>query len=108
MLDSITNDHMLDVMHWLPVRQRFQHGVVSLVWQCQLGLAPAYLRDLCRPVSGPMVADPFALMKGVFWLSHLTVQRLCRTAHSLWQPLGFGMISLRSCACSLDCAPIHF
>src|SRR6218665_4162567 len=21
-------------------------------WRCQLGLAPAYLRDLCRPVSG--------------------------------------------------------
>ena len=26
--------------------------VVSLVWRCQLGLAPAYLTDLCRPVSG--------------------------------------------------------
>ena len=43
---------MLDVLHWLPVRQRIQYRVVSLVWRCQLGLAPAYLRDLCRPVSG--------------------------------------------------------
>ena len=33
---------------------------------------------------------------------------LWSTAHSLWRALGFGMISLRSCACSLDCAPIHF
>src|SRR6218665_850773 len=29
-----------------------EHRVVSLVWRCQLGLAPAYLIDLCRPVSG--------------------------------------------------------
>src|SRR6218665_2309045 len=32
----------------------------------------------------------------------LPVQRPCRTAHSLWRALGFGMISLRSCASSLD------
>src|SRR6218665_2034325 len=97
---------MLDVLHWLPVRQRIQYRVVSLLWQCQLGLAPAYLRDLyvgqCRE---PRVADPFALL---FWWSRLPAQRLCRTADSLWRVLGFGMISLRSCACSLDYAPIHF
>src|SRR6218665_2394441 len=56
----------------------------------------------------PRVADPFALLRGVFWWSRLLVQRLCRTAHSLWRAPWFGMISLRSCACYLDCAPIHF
>ena len=49
--DHVTR-YTLDVLHWLPVRQRIQYRVVSLVWRCQLGLAPAYLRDLCRPVSG--------------------------------------------------------
>src|SRR6218665_3989637 len=43
---------MLDVLHWLPFRQRIQYRVVSLLWRYQLGLAPAYLIDLCRPVSG--------------------------------------------------------
>ena len=42
---------MLDVLHWLPVRQRIQYRLVSLVWRFQLDLAPAYLIDLCRPVS---------------------------------------------------------
>src|SRR6218665_1191765 len=67
--DHVTR-YMLDVLHWLPFRQRIQYRVVSLVWRCQLGLAPAYLRDLrdlCRPVLGPRVADPFALLRGVFW-----------------------------------------
>ena len=83
--------------------------VVFLFWRCQLGLALAYLMDLCRSVSGgPGVADPFALLRGEFWWSRLPVKRLCRTAHSRWRALGFGMISLRSCACSLDYVPIHF
>src|SRR6218665_3686456 len=38
--DHVTR-YMLDVLHWLPVRQRIQYRVVSLVWRCQLGLAPA-------------------------------------------------------------------
>ena len=29
-----------------------KYRVVSLVWRCHLGLAPAYLIDLCQPVSG--------------------------------------------------------
>ena len=49
--DHVTR-YMLDVLHWLPVRQHIQYRVVSLVLRCQLGLAPAYLRELCRPVSG--------------------------------------------------------
>ena len=31
----------------------------------------------------------------------LPIQRLCRTAHSLWRAPGFGMVSLRSCICFL-------
>jgi len=108
MLDSITNDHMLDVMHWLPVRQRIQHRVVSLVWQCQLGLAPAYLTDLCRSVSGAWGSWSLRSAERGFWWSRLPVQRLCRTAHSLWRALRFGMISLRSCTCSLDYVPIQW
>src|SRR6218665_3547064 len=40
------------VLHWLPIRQRIEHKVASMVWRCQLVLAPTYLIDLCRPVSG--------------------------------------------------------
>src|SRR6218665_919352 len=43
---------MLEVLHWLPIRQRVEYRVASMVWRCQLGLAPTYLIDLCRPVSG--------------------------------------------------------
>src|SRR6218665_983727 len=33
---------MLDVLHWFPLQQRISY----------LGLAPDYLRDLCRPAMG--------------------------------------------------------
>src|SRR6218665_515601 len=40
---------MLDVLHWLTLQQRITFRIGSLVWRCILGLAPAYLRDLCYP-----------------------------------------------------------
>ena len=43
--------YMLEVLHWLPIRQRIDYRLASLVWRCQLGIAPTYLRDLCWPVS---------------------------------------------------------
>ena len=48
--DHVSN-YMLEVLHWLPIRQRIDYRIASLVWRCQLGIAPTYLRDLCWPVS---------------------------------------------------------
>ena len=45
------SNYMLQVLHWLPIRQRIDYRIASLVWRCNLGLAPTYLLDLCRPVS---------------------------------------------------------
>ena len=45
------SSYMLEVLHWLPIRQRIEYRVASMVWRCQLGLAPTYLIDFCRPVS---------------------------------------------------------
>ena len=44
--------YMLDVLHWLPLQQRIMFRIGAMVWRCILGLAPAYLRDLCCPTSG--------------------------------------------------------
>src|SRR6218665_2816005 len=44
--------YMLDVLHWLPLQQRIMFRIDAMVWRCILGLAPAYLRDLCRPTPG--------------------------------------------------------
>src|SRR6218665_2530099 len=55
-----------------------------------------------RSVRQCRVSDLFSLLTRGLWWSRLPVQRPCRTAHSLWRALGFGMISLRSCASSLD------
>src|SRR6218665_3640072 len=43
---------MLDVLHWLPLQQRIYSRIISLVWRSLLGLAPAYLRDLCCTTLG--------------------------------------------------------
>lgn len=44
------SSYMRDVLHWLPSEQRIAYRVAALVWRCLLGLAPAYLRELCFPV----------------------------------------------------------
>src|SRR6218665_3229180 len=44
--------YMLDVIHWLPLQQLIIFRIGAMVWRCILGLAPAYLRDLCHPIQG--------------------------------------------------------
>ena len=44
--------YMLDVLHWLPLQQRISYRIISLIWGSLLGLAPAYLRDLCHTTMG--------------------------------------------------------
>jgi len=48
--DHIT-DTLRDDLHWLPVRQRIQFKLCSLVSKCQRRMAPTYLADMCIPVS---------------------------------------------------------
>jgi len=45
---------MHDVRHWLPLKQRIAYRISALVWRTLLGLAPAYLRQLCCPIIGPI------------------------------------------------------
>src|SRR6218665_2367626 len=44
--------YMLDVLRWLPLQQRTIFRIGAMVWRRILGLAPAYLRDLCHPTPG--------------------------------------------------------
>src|SRR6218665_505885 len=44
--------YMLDVLHCLLLQQRIMFRIGAMVWRCILGLAPAYLRDLCCPSPG--------------------------------------------------------
>jgi len=39
--------YTLDVLYWLALQQRTLYQIIGLVWLSLLGLAPAYLRDLC-------------------------------------------------------------
>ena len=43
------SSYMRDVLHWLPIRQRIEYRTAAVVWRCLLGLAPAYLIELCCP-----------------------------------------------------------
>jgi hypothetical protein len=42
---------VLRQLHWLPVRQRFQFKLATLVYRSLAGTAPAYLSDDCRLTS---------------------------------------------------------
>lgn len=47
-------DHITPVLcdlHWLPVRQRIDFKIATLVYKCLHGLAPSYLADECILVS---------------------------------------------------------
>jgi Reverse transcriptase (RNA-dependent DNA polymerase) len=47
-------DHITPVLrdlHWLPVRQRIEFKIATLVYKCLHGLAPSYLSDDCVLVS---------------------------------------------------------
>src|SRR6218665_2327194 len=44
--------YMFDVLNWLPLQQRIIFRIGAMVWRCILGLAPAYLQDLCHPTPG--------------------------------------------------------
>ena len=45
------SQYMRDVLHWLPFPHRIYFRISSLVWRCLSGEAPAYLQELCCPVS---------------------------------------------------------
>jgi len=49
-VDHIT-DTMCNDLHWLPVRQRIQYKLGTLVFKCLRRMAPSYLADMCTPVS---------------------------------------------------------
>src|SRR6218665_631706 len=40
-------EFMRDTLLWLPVRQRVLYRVSTIAWRCILGVAPAYLSELC-------------------------------------------------------------
>jgi hypothetical protein len=45
------SSYIRDTLHWLPVAQRIQFKILSLMRNCVAGSAPRYLIDLCAPVS---------------------------------------------------------
>ena len=62
------SEHMTPVLrdlHWLPIRQRVTFKTAVLVYKCQQGTAPLYLREYCQPLSS-------------------VVSRQRRSAHSGW------------------------
>ena len=40
-----------DQLHWLPVKQRIDHKLCTLIYKCLHNIAPLCLRDMCIPVS---------------------------------------------------------
>ena len=56
-LESRKSDHaipLLKDLHWLPISQRIDFRVSSLVYKCLHNMAPSYLAQYCTPVAdGP-------------------------------------------------------
>ena len=74
-------------LHWLPVKQRINHKLCTLIYKCLDNVAPVYLRDMCIPVSS--ISGLFSLRSaahGDLWhqrtrTKHLTLVLLRCLAH---------------------------
>src|SRR6218665_3393661 len=102
--DHVTG-YMLEVLRWLPVRQRIEYRVASLVWRCHLGIAPIYLIDLCRSVSGIASGRSLHSAGRGASRSHLLVPLSCKSGSFALMARRCGMASLLSCASYLGRFP---
>src|SRR6218665_1963478 len=93
--------YMLDVLHWLPLQQRISYRIISLVWRSLLGLAPAYLRDLCHTTMGIPGRRSLRSTEQVLLLVPFATLQLCRIAPSQLLAPRFGMGYLWRSDCSL-------
>src|SRR6218665_3807459 len=92
---------MLDVLHWLPLQQRIIFRIGVVVRRCILGLAPAYLRDLCRPTPGTRGRSSLRSSEhGLLFLFLLLVPPQPRPVHSRWLAPLCGMVFLCHNYCS--------
>src|SRR5688572_27060039 len=93
---------MLDVLHWLPLLQRISYRIIALVWRSLLGLAPAYLRDLCCPtLSAPGRRALRSTERGVLVVPFASTASLLlsRIAPSQWLTPPSGIGTLWCCDC---------
>src|SRR5688572_12836464 len=47
---SHISDYMRRELHWLPVADRVQFKIATLVWKATTGTAPDYIAELCLPI----------------------------------------------------------
>src|SRR6218665_186862 len=67
---SYNPSFIINPLHWVPIRQRIQCKICSLMRNYFTGSVPQYLKDYVIPVSSvPIVVLPFALRLGTTWLS---------------------------------------
>jgi len=58
---SHVTGYMLEVLRWLPVRQRIEYKVASLMCRCQLGIAPIFTDDRHQPLFKNSFRNLFAI-----------------------------------------------
>ena len=93
------SSYMHDVLHWLPLPQRIAYRVLALVWRCLLGLAPAYLRELCRSTQDVQGRRSLRSSVQANFLSPMHELLSGSDALSLLLALRPGMGSLYTCVC---------
>src|SRR5678815_5370709 len=53
--------YIRDTLHWLPIQQRVNFKILSLMRNCLVGVAPSYLRSFCTFVSSLTCKGLFAI-----------------------------------------------
>src|SRR6218665_3347007 len=91
---------MRDILHWLPARQQIVYRMAALVWRCLLGLATAYLVEICGSTqsarsSRSLRSADLGVLRLPFALSYTRQKRAFAVAGpSIWNGLPLSIRSL--------------
>src|SRR6218665_57091 len=92
--------YVRDILRRLPARQQIEYRVAALVWRCLLGLAPAYLVEVCGPTQS--ARSSLSLRSADQGLPRISFPRTCArqkrafavVGPSIWNGLPFSIRSL--------------
>jgi len=70
-------------LHWLDVTERIQFRVAATVYQCLRGVAPAYLTELCTPVTASASRSCGYRLRSVTTSNLVVLVPHCRLSTSL-------------------------
>jgi len=89
-------------LHWLPIRERIQFKIATLVYKCRSNAAPSYLSSCLadhKPARLLRSSSDFALLKVPTVCTKFSSRGFSSAAPEIWNPLPFSVRTSASLPC---------